>query len=254
MDTLADVVAAGRDREGDAVDAPDRTTGYSYAEFCTNAWKAGHLFRHYGVRRDATIAVVVGPKEPKPGDEPGRLGTSAAPLLALLGGWVLGAGVDLAPAEPIDARAVVLPDGWADRFTVAPGCSRIAYGGPPTDPDVAHFERELWSENPIQPPDPPTSDAVALRVETEYTHRDLLDAADRIASEHGLTAGDRVAVDAALSSAGAIAGGIVAPLSVGATVVARRSADAAYVVRAPSDTDGGADADVPTVDPSTVSV
>jgi len=137
------------------------------------------------------------------------------------------------PAEPLDARAVVLPDAWLDRHEVEAGCSRLAYGGPPEESGVAHFERELWSENPIEPPDPVQPGDTVLRVDDEtFTHEQLLTAGESTAEEYGLTARDSVGLDASLESAGAVAAGIVAPLTVGATVrVGGDLSDAGYVVR-----------------------
>lgn len=220
METLADVVAAGRDRSGLVVDAPDRTADYSYDEFATNAWKAGNLLRHYGVRAGATMALVTGPKSPTAEDKPGWLGSAADPLLALLGGATVGAVIDLTPTAPVDARAIVLPDGWLDRYDVAPGCSQIAYGGPPETAGVAHFERELWSENPIQPPGSLAADNSVLCIDGKtYTHGHVLDAARAIADERGLTDDDSVAIDAPLTTAETVAAGVVAPLLVGATIL-----------------------------------
>lgn len=235
METLADVVAAGRDREGAVVVAPERTAPYTYWEFSTNAWKAGNLLRHYGVRPDSRLALVVGPKAPGSEDSPGRLGGAADPLLALLGGAVVGATVDLTPVEPIDARAVVLPDDWLDRYELGPGCSAVAYGGPPEVSDVAHFERELWSENPIEPPEPIAPDDPAISVDgTVTSHRELVDAGRTVADDYDLTAGDSVVVDAPLTSAGAVAAGVVAPLLVGGTILLgtddSQSMDATFVV------------------------
>lgn len=231
MDTLAAVVAAGRDREGPVVTAPDRSAPYTYREFATNAWKAGNLLRHYGVRPGADLAVVLGPKDPEDSDEVGRLGSAGDPLLAVLGGAALGAVVDLTPAEPVDARALVAPDAWLDRYNVEPGCSRLAYGGPPEAADVAHFERELWSENPIEPPDPVEPGDDVLRVDGQtVTHEQLLATAEDTASAYDLTSGDSVAITGRLDSTDAIAAGVVAPLSVGATIVLGENSEATYVV------------------------
>ena len=56
MDTVADLLARARERDGIAFDAPGRSTGYSFREFVTDAWKTGNLLRHYGVREDAAVA------------------------------------------------------------------------------------------------------------------------------------------------------------------------------------------------------
>jgi len=215
MDSVAEVVAAGREREGAAVAVPGRTTDYSYDDFCTNVWKTGNLLRHYGLRAGAACAVAVGPKDG--GDRAGEPGwpDTADPLLAVLGAGVLGATVDLAPPTAVDARTLVAPAAWLDRYDPAPGCSAVAYGGPPEEPSVVHFERERWSENPMQPPDPAGSDAVYVG---GHAQGDLLAAAASVVAETGLAAGDRVAVCAPLTTAGAVAA-LVAPLTVGATAV-----------------------------------
>jgi hypothetical protein len=220
METLAELLARGRDREGPAFVAADRTAPHTYREFCTNAWKAGNLLRHYGVRRGSRLGVVVGPKEPGPDDEPGRLGTAVDPLLALCGGAVVGATVDLDPDPPVGARALVGPDAWLDGCEAEPGCSRLAYGGPPADADVAHFERELWSENPVEPPGEvaPDDPVLAVRGGAACTHGELCDLAAGVVGEYGLGPDEVVGLDAPLTDAGAVAAGVVAPLSVGATV------------------------------------
>jgi len=255
MDTLADVLARGRERDGTVLAAPGRTTPHSYREFATGAWKAGNLLRHYGVRPGSRVALVVGPKAPGPDHQPGWLGDAADPLLALLGAAAVGATADLTPDLPVDARALVLPAAWLGRYHAGPGCSRIAYGGPPDQPGVAHFERERWSENPTEPPGSVVSGDAALRADGhEFTHADLVDAATGVVRDHGLKAGDTVAVDAPLTGAGAVVAGVVAPMVAGATIrpVERKApqngSDVAYVVRAGDGKSGDAGA----IDPSTV--
>jgi len=251
METLAAVVATGRDRDGPVVEAPDRTAEYTYREFSTNAWKVGNLLRHYGVRPGASLGVVAGPKEPSPDDRPGWLGSTPEPILAFLGGATLGAVVDFEPPQPVDARALVLPDAWLDRYDAEPGCSRIAYGGPPETPGVAHFEREFWSENPTRPPDTVGPGDPLLRVgDREYTHADLLTGAQSLVDEYSLTGGDRVAIDAPVTAAGTVVAGVAAPLLVGATIRLGTgdclSDDVVYVVSA------GSGWERPRVDPAAV--
>lgn len=242
METLADLVSRGRDREGTALDAPGRATPYTYGAFCSSARKAGNLLRHYGVRPGSRVAVVVGPKEPDPDDSPGRLGTAADPLLAVLGGEAAGATVVLESDVPVEASALVAPADWLDRYEVAPGCSRLAYGPPPDDPDVAHFERESWSENPVEPPVAVAPDDPAVSVgDGTYAHAEVLDVASNVARDYGLDVEDAVVLDAPLDSFGVLAAGVVAPLSVGATVRlggAGDGDDAAYVVRRDEDGTG----------------
>jgi len=84
---------------------------------------------------------------------------------------------------------------------------------------VAHFERELWSENPVEPPDAvAAADPVFRADDRTYTHAELLAAARDVAAAHDLGDGDVVALDAPLTEVGALAAGVLAGLSVGATV------------------------------------
>lgn len=250
MDTLAEVLARGREREGTVLEAPGRSAPHSYREFAANAWKAGNLLRHYGVRPGTRVALVVGPKRPA-GDEVGRLGTAADPLLALFGAAAAGAAVDVTPETRVEARALVAPAAWLDRYEAVPGCSTLAYGGPPDRPEIAHFERERWSENATEPPGSVApADPVLRAGDSEYTHAALLAAARGVVDDHALEPGDIVAVDAPLTSAGTVAAGVVAPLLAGATIRPVRDgagssgSGAVYTVG----TDGGSG----TLDPSSV--
>jgi hypothetical protein len=225
-ETVAGLVAAGRERDGTVISVPGRTTDYSYADFCTDVWKSGNLLRHYGLRAGAESAAVVGPKA---ADGDGAWGSgdhtagkaigwpdAADPLLAVLGAGVLGATVDLDPPPAPDCRTLVLPAACVDQYDPAPGCSLLAYGGPPETAEVAHFEGERWSENPMRPPDPAGPSAPLVEGLTQGT---LLDAAGSVVGEMHLAAGDRVAVCAPLSTAGAVVAGLLAPMLAGATAV-----------------------------------
>jgi hypothetical protein len=237
-ETLKELIAAAKEREGTVLDAAGRSAPYSYREFATNCFKAGNLLGHYGVHPGATVTVAVGPKE-APGDSGaddgetsdggtgddaiGFLG-AAEPLLAILGGASIGATVDVTPAEPVESRALVAP-AWRSSET-APRCSTLAYGGPPEDPAVAHFEAELWSENPTAPPEHVDPEDPALRADGEsYTHATLLAVAGDVVAEHGLDDTSQVMLSASLTDPGALVAGVLAPLSVGATVVLPDGAD-----------------------------
>ncbi len=253
METVADLVAAGRDREGVALSVPGRTTDYRYDDICTSVWKGGNLLRHYGLRGGAMATVAVGPKEPDSGPD-GALGwlDSADPLLGVLGAAQLGATVDLDPTtdSAVEGRVAVLPAAWVDEYEAAPGTSLVAYGGPPEASGVVHFERERWSENPMQPPDPPAADDDLL---AGYSHGDLVGAARRVTDEYGLGEDDRVALAAPLVGSGkevggTLAAGVLAPMLAGAAVVATGLAvgvnaddvEASLVVGADGDVDPAA--------------
>ena len=241
--TLKELVADAKDREGTVLDAAGRSAPYSYREFATNCFKAGNLLGHYGVHPGAAVTVAVGPKE-APGDSGaddgetsdgetsdggsgedaiGFLG-AAEPLLAILGGASVGATVDVTPAAPVESRALVAP-AWRS-FETAPRCSTLAYGGPPEDPAVAHFEAELWSENPTAPPEHVDPEDPALRADGEtFTHETLLAVAGDVVADHGLDDTSQVMLSASLTDPGALVAGVLAPLSVGATVVLPDGAD-----------------------------
>jgi hypothetical protein len=220
MQVLSELVAAGRQREGILFSTSERSAPYSYGDFCTNVWKGGNLMRHYGVRPGMGVAVVVGPKNPTDDDTPGYLRDAPDSLLAILSATLDGAVADLDPSNHIEATALVAPAAWLDRYDLAPGTKALAYGGPSDDPTVAGFERELWSENPLQPPGElsPDDDAVA-DADGSYTHGELLDMSARVAEEYDIDAETAVALRAPVTSAGAFAAGVLAPMRAGATVV-----------------------------------
>jgi hypothetical protein len=225
METLKDLAAAAKGRNGTVIDAADRATPYSYDEFGTNSFKAGNLLGHYGVHPGGTVAVVVGPKDPpSDGAAPAAIPDSADPLLALFGGVSVGATVDLTPREPVDARALVRPD-WQE-MAVEPQCSVLAYGGPPTAPSITHFEQELWSENPTEPPEPVESDNSAVRVGGEtFTHAHLLAVSRAVVESHGIDETSRVLLATGLAEPGALVAGVLAPLVSGGTILLPSGAD-----------------------------
>jgi hypothetical protein len=219
MELLSELVAAGREREGVVFTTPERSAPYSYRDFCTNVWKGGNLMRHYGVREGTRVAVVVGPKNPTDRDEPGYLRDAPDALLAILAATLDGAVAQLDPPSEVDATALVAPAAWLDRYELAPGTKALAYGGPSDDPTVAGFERELWSENPLQPPGEraPEDDAVA-DADGTYTHGELLAASERVVGEYDIDEETTVALRAPVTTVGALVGGVLAPMRAGATV------------------------------------
>ena len=219
MQLLSELVAAGRERGGVLFSTPERSAPYSYRDFCTNVWKGGNLMRHYGVREAMAVAVVVGPKNPTDGDERGYLRDCPDGLLAVLAATLDGAVADLAPGTDIDATALVAPAAWLDRYELAPGTKALAYGGPSDDPTVAGFERELWSENPLQPPGERAPDDPALRDgEGTYTHGEVLAASERVVEAYDIDDETTVAFRAPATSVGAVVAGLLAPMRAGATV------------------------------------
>ncbi|WP_276300391.1 hypothetical protein [Halorussus lipolyticus] len=223
MNALGDLVARDRRSEETALVAPRENRTYDYHRFCTTAWKTGNFWRRRGVHDEATVAVADDP-EPEA-------------VFSLLGAALLGARTrfglpatgetgdsgqtgDSEKAADLDARVVVAPHDEIGDYEVPPGCQRVGYGGPPDDPAIAHFERDVWSENPSFPETPIDPETVALVADgDEFTHADLLTAAEEVADDWGLEPGDEVAVRAPLADPGTVVAGLVAPLVAGAAVL-----------------------------------
>ncbi|WP_121821929.1 acyl-CoA synthetase family protein [Halostella salina] len=207
METVDDLVARDRRSEATALSVAGGAT-YDYHRFLTTAWKTGNFLRHHGVREGATVAAA---------DD-----RASQPLLTFLGTAMLG-GVTrfVDPAESHDdAQAVVYPATDADAAEVPPGTNRIGYGDEPDDPAVAHFGRDVWSENPSFPPVERDPDSPVLAADgATYSHRDLLSAAEAVVEDHDLNAEDRVALRTPLAHPGTVVAGVVAPLLAGAAIV-----------------------------------
>jgi len=228
MEVLGDLVVRGRRSDATALRVPSAGRSYDYRRFCTSAWKVGNFLRHHGVRAGAGVSIA---DDPLP-----------EAVLTLYGAACLGAMVRFDPATvPADGtRALVVPEPALDRYDPAPSTKRIVYGDRHTDPSVAYFERDVWSENPTAPPD--TVDPADPLLDTEsgrYSHATILEAAETIVARYGLEADTTVAVspDASLAEAGTVIGGLVAPILAGGTVEIGRDAAADLTV-------GGSSADV----------
>jgi acyl-CoA synthetase (AMP-forming)/AMP-acid ligase II len=223
---------SGRRRTDDpALVAPRENRTYDYHRFCTTAWKTGNFWRRRGVHAESTVAVVDDP-EPEA-------------VFSLLGAALLGARTrfglperrgrdtaDTRAASDLDARVVVAPHDEIGDYEVPPGSQRVGYGGPPDDPAVAHFERDVWSENPSFPETPIDPETVALvasderggdeaddGVVREFSHAELLAAAREVADDWSLQPGDEVAVRAPLAAPRTVIAGVVAPLLAGAAIL-----------------------------------
>lgn len=219
MQVLGDLVADARTRDGALFESSERAAPYSYSDFAINVWKAGNLLRHYGVREGARVAVVVGPKAPAEDDEPGWLGGTPDPVLAVLAAAVDGAVVDMDPPGAVDATAMIAPNDWLGRYELGPGTKALAYGGPPEDPTVAHLEREAWSENPLEPPAEVSPEDPVLAADRTYTHGDLTAASREVVADYDLESDDDVVVRTAVNDPGAFVAGVLAPMRAGASIL-----------------------------------
>jgi hypothetical protein len=206
MDSFADLV--GRDRRSEAIACRVGADShvYTYDRFCTTAWKTAHVLRRLGVHEESVVGVVPAP-DPKG-------------LLAVLGAGLLGATAHLDPPREFDGRALVAPVRAVGDYALPPGGQRVGYGGDPEDPTVAHYEEQVWGENPVLPPEAPGPEARATIDDDgeTATQGDLLATANRIAEREAVGTGTTVALRTPLSNARALAGAL-APLVVGGTLV-----------------------------------
>lgn len=207
MDTFADLVNEGEFTAATALNLPGNPPrSYTYRRFRTAVQKTGNFLRHLGVRQGSVVGVA---------DEP-----AAEPVLAFFGAALLGARTQFDPPTEADARTVVVPNKQVDAYSLPPGSRRVAYGGAPDDPTVEHFERNVSSENPTFPPTSRDGDISVLETgDRTYSQRELLDAGERVAEQEVIDRGDAVAVRAPLASPETVVAGLIAPLSVGATVL-----------------------------------
>lgn len=205
MNAFADLV--GRDRRNETVACRVGADShiYTYDRFCTTAWKTGHVLRRLGVHEESVVGVGPAP-DPKA-------------LLAVVGTGLLGATARLDPPSAFDGRALVAPVADVSEFTLPPGGQRVGYGGDPDDPTVAHFEEQVWGENPVLPPEAPGPDARAVIDDVgAATQGELLEAARTVADREDVDSATTVAFRASLSDRRALAGALV-PLVTSGTLV-----------------------------------
>jgi hypothetical protein len=227
MDVLGDAIGRDRRSSATALRAPAVGRSYDYRRFCTSAWKVGNFLRHHGVRGGASVGIA---DDPLP-----------EPVLTFYGAALLGAVARFEPTEG-SPKALVIPESEVSAHESEPETKVIAYGDRSEDPSVAYFERDVWSENPTQPPDRvEPSDPLVATAERTYTHEEVLTAAEDVIDGTGLESGDEVAVHGTFADPGVVAAGLVAPIL----------ADGAIVLGADSTGDlvvGGDDSDVATDD------
>lgn len=206
-DVLGDLVARDRRTDDPLLRFGSGTADfYTAHKFCTDAWKTASLFRYNGVGPGRTVGIAADPVPPA--------------LLSLFGAALLGATARFDPPTEADVRLLVADAAGIDDWDLPPGGKRVAYDGPPEDPSVSHFERDIWSENPTMPPDEPAADDLVLETDAEsYTHATLLDATARVVEELGLSGDDAVAVRTSLTEPGTVVAGVLAPLAVGAEIL-----------------------------------
>lgn len=227
MDVLGDLLARDRRSDAPALRAPATGREYDYRRFCTTAWKVGNFVRHFGVYDGSTVALAT---NAQPGSDSNA---EPEPILAFLGTALLGGVARFEPPQDTDARVLIRPSPDSDldvdmdantdvdaQYDLPEGSQRIVYGDSSDDPNIAHFEQGVWSENPTKPPNTVEAEQPLLRCNgTTYTHTDVLDSARSVVDAWDLTAKDRVAIRASLNEPETVVAGVVAPLLAGGTIL-----------------------------------
>jgi hypothetical protein len=224
-DTLGGLLERRAERDGKADDGADVLSApgdperrYDAPRLLTDARKTGNFCRQLGVGPGRTVAIA---------DLP-----TPESVLALFGAALLGATARFVPVdasgngtsdedqEEIDARVLIAPADGIDDFSTTAATKRIAYGARPEDPEVAYFERDVWSENPTFPPSDVSNGDVALTTSSgEHAHGDLVTAAERVVETQGLDPGIEVAVRAPLSDPRTVVAGVCASLACGGVIL-----------------------------------
>ena len=226
MDVLGDAIARDRRSDSTALSAPAVGRRYDYRRFCTSAWKAGNFLRHLGVRNGAGVAV---------SDDP-----LPEPVLTLYGAASVGAVVRFGPPSEVgsDVRALVVPAAEIDEYAFGPETKAVVYGDPPEEPSVSYFERDIWSENPTEPPGHVDPDDPLLRTAGgTYSHGEVLRTARAVLDRHAIDSDSVVAVRGSFADPIVVVAGLVAPILAGAEISIGPGVDGTFVV-------GGPDGDV----------
>jgi hypothetical protein len=225
-ETIGDAVARDRRTSGLAIRARPSGRTYSYRDFITTSYKAGNVLRYLGVR---------------PGDEV-RVAADRVPetVLTFYGAAQLGAVTRFGGGTDGDPpRVVVAPATREAEIDLPPGHHLAVYGDPPEDPDVTHWETEVWSENPaIHPVAVEGSDPVLAAGDRTYTHGEILAAAERVVSRIDLDTGTEVTVRGSLADPAVVASGLVAPILAGSTIVLADDGDDGATDSPPVEIDG----------------
>lgn len=212
MAVVGDLVGPDRRSDRTVLFQPGQTPAAVDADrLCVQSWKVAHFLRHHGARAGTIVDIDADP--------------SRGGILAFLGTALLGATVrftDLRTERQTGSPppdVCVGPTAALVSRSVDPSTSRVVYGTPPTDPDIAHLERGAWSENPTPPPETVDPETTLLKtLEGSYTHRASLAAADGVVEREGLAEGEMIALRAGLDRPGAVVAGLVAPLVLPGTI------------------------------------
>jgi hypothetical protein len=181
---------------GDVVAMKTNSKEYSEEVLYTTCHKTANLLNHLGAREGGDVVV-------SPAAVPEN-------VFGFLGACLVGAETRFVEDGEIDADVLVCDGTRVNAYDVPASCRVIAHGD--AEGRVTDFDREIWGENPVFPPDLVAgADAVVLDGKTSS---EVVERARGIVDDRGLWNGDEITVGS-LNGDGAV--------KVVAAVVARAS-------------------------------
>lgn len=162
---------------GDGVALETETKGYSEEVFYTTCHKTANLLNHLGARKGSAVAV-----SPRPVPEN---------VFGFLGACLVGAETRFVHDGAVDADILVSDGGRVGSYEVPASCRVLAHGDAPQG--ATNFDREIWGENPVFPPD--LVGGADTTVLNGHTSAEVVEEARGIVEERGLWNGDEVTVE-----------------------------------------------------------
>ncbi len=179
-----------------------RAKEYKEETFYTTCHKTANLLNHLGVREGGSVVVSSAP-------EPEN-------VFGFLGACLVGAATRFFDRGSVDADALVCSGERLEAYDVPASCSVLAHGEASVPTDTTSFEREIWGENPVFPPDLVAGGDTVVLAESGRSSAEVVEDARETVSERDLWNGDEVHVER-LNEEGAV--DVVAALIARATVV-----------------------------------
>jgi hypothetical protein len=164
----------------DGVALATETKEYKEETFYTTCHKTANLLNHLGVREGGKVVISTAP-------EPEN-------VFGFLGACLVGARTHFADGGSVDADALVCDGAKLDSYDVPASCSVLAYGEAPAEKRATSFEREIWGENPVFPPDL-VADSDAVVLDDGRTSAELVEEARSVVEERDLWNGDELSVE-----------------------------------------------------------
>ncbi|MDY6774591.1 MAG: hypothetical protein SV253_00630 [Halobacteria archaeon] len=223
-ESVSDLLDLERPPEDTPLRSP-RVESYSWETFKTTTRKTANLIAGLGVRRGHSVSF-------SPANQPES-------VFFFLGASLLGAEVTAGLDDDVSPELVFGPTPTVERLGL--GTRGISYGEKPDDPRLTHYEREIWGESPLFPPDRTSSpeDVVLVDGSDEYRQSQLFEAAETVADEAGIHDYDE-AVVGSVSEPRDIVAGVLAPLVAETTVTLRGDASRGTDTDTDADTDSDA--------------